>query len=52
VADRVDGVWNGAFASPANLPRAQLLVGLVPKTGKATALSISFGSRLYATTET
>jgi hypothetical protein len=34
LAARVDGVWTGAFASPANLPRAQLLVGLVPQDGQ------------------
>jgi hypothetical protein len=52
VAARVGGVWDGAFASPANLPRLQFLVGLVPSGGKATALNVSFTSRLYATTET
>jgi hypothetical protein len=52
VAARVGGVWTGAYASPANLPRPQLLVGLAPSAGKATALIISFTSRLYATTET
>jgi hypothetical protein len=29
----------------------QFVVGLVPRGGKATALTVSFGSRLYATTE-
>ena len=52
VAARVGGVWTGAFASPPNLPRHQILVGLAPSAGKATALNISFTSRLYATTET
>jgi hypothetical protein len=52
VAARVGGVWTGAFASPANLPRFQFLVGLAPSAGKVTALNISVGSRLYATTET
>jgi hypothetical protein len=52
VAARSGGVWTGAYASPANLPRSQFLVGLVPRAGKATALNISFSSRLYATTET
>ena len=48
----VGGVWTGAYASPANLPRPQILVGLVPRAGKATALNVSVTSRLYATTET
>jgi hypothetical protein len=52
VAARVGGVWSGAYASPAGLPRHQFLVGLVPRAGKATALNISDTSRLYATTET
>jgi hypothetical protein len=52
VAARVGGVWTGAYASPSNLPRPQLLVGLVPRAGKATALNVSVTSRLYATTET
>jgi hypothetical protein len=51
VASRVGGAWDGAFASPANLPRFQFLVGLVPSAGKATALNVSVTSRLYATTE-
>jgi hypothetical protein len=52
VASRVGGVWDGAFASPAGVPRFQFLVGLAPSAGKATALNISLTSRLYATTET
>jgi hypothetical protein len=52
VAARVGGVWDGAFASPAGVPRFQVLVGLAPSGGKATALNVSFTSRLYATTET
>jgi hypothetical protein len=52
VAARVGGVWSGAYASPAGLPRPQLLVGLAPNAGKATTLNISFTSRLYATNET
>jgi hypothetical protein len=52
VAARVGGVWDGAFASPAGVPRFQFLVGLAPRAGKATALNISMTSRLYATTET
>jgi hypothetical protein len=52
VAARVGGVWTGAYASPAGVPRFQFLVGLVPRAGKATALNISVTSRLYATTET
>jgi hypothetical protein len=52
VAARAGGVWSGAYASPAGLPRPQLLVGLAPNAGKATALNISITSRLYATNET
>ena len=52
VAARAGGVWTGAYASPAILPRVQLLVGLVPRAGKATALTVSVASCLYATTET
>jgi hypothetical protein len=52
VAARVGGVWSGAFASPAGVPRHQFLVGLVPRAGKATALNVSVTSRLYATAET
>ena len=52
VAARVGGVWSGAFASPAGVPRHQFLVGLVPSASKATALNVSVTSRLYATTET
>jgi hypothetical protein len=52
VATRVGGVWSGAYASPAGLPRHQFLVGLAPRAGKATALNISVTSRLYATAET
>jgi hypothetical protein len=52
VAARVGGVWTGAHASPAGVPRFQFLVGLAPSAGKATALNISLTSRLYATTET
>jgi hypothetical protein len=51
VAARVGGVWDGAYASPAGVPRFQFLVGLAPRAGKATALNISVTSRLYATTE-
>jgi hypothetical protein len=52
VAARGGGVWSGAYASPAGLPRSQRLVGLAPNAGKATALNLSINSRLYATTET
>jgi hypothetical protein len=52
VAARVGGVWSGAYASPAGLPRSQRLVGLAPNAGKATAVNLSINSRLYATTET
>jgi hypothetical protein len=51
VAARSGGVWAGAYASPSSATRLQFVVGLVPKAGKATALIVSLGSRLYATTE-
>jgi hypothetical protein len=51
VAARAGGVWSGAYASPSSATRLQFVAGLVPRGGKATALIVSFGSRLYATTE-
>jgi hypothetical protein len=51
VAVRSGGTWTGTYASPSSATRFQILAGLVPRAGKATALTISFGSRLYATTE-
>jgi hypothetical protein len=51
VAVRSGGTWTGAAASPAGAGRLQFVTGLVPRNGKATALTISFGARLYATTE-
>jgi hypothetical protein len=51
VAVRSGGTWTGAAASPAGAARLQFVTGLVPRNGKATALTISFGARLYATTE-
>jgi hypothetical protein len=51
VAARAGAVWSGAYASPSSATRMQFVVGLVPRSGKATALTVSFGSRLYATTE-
>ena len=50
VAERSGGTLTGAYASPATATRLQFVTGLVPSNGKATALTISFGSRLYATT--
>jgi hypothetical protein len=51
VAARAGRVWSGAYASPSSATRLQFVVGLVPRSGKTTALTVSFGSRLYATTE-
>jgi hypothetical protein len=51
VAKRVGTTWTGAYASPSSATREQILVGLTPRAGLATALIISFGSRLYATNE-
>jgi hypothetical protein len=52
VAARVGGVWSGAYASPAGVPRHQFLVGLAPRAGKAMSLNVSVTSRLDATAET
>jgi hypothetical protein len=38
VAARVGGVWDGAYASPAGVPRFQFLVGLAPRAGKSNVL--------------
>jgi hypothetical protein len=51
VAVRSGGVWTGAYASPSSATRLQFLVGMVPRAGKANALIVSVGSRLYATAE-
>jgi hypothetical protein len=51
VASRVGGAWTGAYASPASATRQQLLQGVAPTGGKATAVILSVGSRLYATNE-
>jgi hypothetical protein len=51
VAKRVGGSWTGAFASPTSATRLQLLQGVAPTGGNATAVILSFGSRLYATNE-
>jgi hypothetical protein len=51
VAKRVGGSWTGAFASPAAATALQFLQGIAPRGGKATAVILSFGSRLYATKE-
>lgn len=52
VAKRVGSTWTGTYASPASATRLQFLEGVAPKGGKATAVILSFGSRLYATSET
>jgi hypothetical protein len=52
VAKRVGSTWTGAYASPASATRFQFLQGVAPKGGKATAVILSIGSRLYATSET
>ncbi len=51
VARRVGSTWTGAYASPASATRLQFLQGVAPKGGKATAVILSNGSRLYATKE-
>jgi hypothetical protein len=51
VAKRVGSTWTGTYASPASATRLQLLQGVAPKGGKATAVILSNGSRLYATNE-
>ena len=52
VAERVGTSWTGTSASPSGTPRLQFLQGVAPRSGTATAVILSFGSRLYATTET
>jgi hypothetical protein len=51
VAERVGSTWTGVFASPSSATRLQVLANVVPQTGTTTAVIVSFGSRLYATTE-
>jgi hypothetical protein len=51
VARQAGSAWTGTFASPASATRRQLLEGIAPKAGKATAVILSLGSRLYATNE-
>jgi hypothetical protein len=51
VAKRVGSTWTGTYASPSSATRTQILVELAPKAGLATAVILSFGSRLYATNE-
>jgi hypothetical protein len=51
VAKRVAGSWTGAYASPAAATALQILLGVAPRGGKATAVILSLGSRLYATRE-
>jgi hypothetical protein len=52
VAERVGSTWTGTFASPSSATRTQVLAGVVPAGGLATAVILSLGSRLYATNET
>jgi hypothetical protein len=52
VAERVGSTWTGTYASPASATRLQFLQGVVPRSGRTTAVILSFRSRLYATTET
>jgi hypothetical protein len=52
VARRVGSTWTGTYASPASATRLQFLQGVAPRGGKATAVILSLGSRLYATSET
>jgi hypothetical protein len=51
VARRVGSTWTGAYASPSSATLPQFLQGVAPKGGKATAVILSIGSRLYATNE-
>jgi hypothetical protein len=51
VAERVGSTWTGTFASPSSATRLQVLANVVPQAGTTTAVIVSFGSRLYATTE-
>jgi hypothetical protein len=52
VAERVGSTWTGTVASPASATRLQVLAGVAATGGDATATIVSFGSRLYAVTET
>jgi hypothetical protein len=51
VAKRVGSSWTGTYGSPAAATLPQVLQGVAPKGGKATAVILSLGSRLYATSE-
>jgi hypothetical protein len=51
VAKRVGSTWTGNYASPTSATRTQVLAGVAPNGGLATAVILSFGSRLYATNE-
>jgi hypothetical protein len=51
VAKRIGLTWTGTYASPASATRRQFLEGVASKGGKATAVILSLGSRLYATNE-
>jgi hypothetical protein len=51
VAERTGSSWSGAAASPAGLPRLQLLTGVATTGGNATATIVSSGSQLYSATE-
>jgi hypothetical protein len=51
VAKRVGATWTGTYASPASATQLQFLQGVAAKGGKATAVILSMGSRLYATKE-
>jgi hypothetical protein len=50
VAKRVGTTWTGTFASPV-AARTQVLAGVAPAGGLATAVILSLGSRIYATNE-
>jgi hypothetical protein len=52
VAERVGSTWTGTFASPSSATRTQVLAGVAPRGGLATAVILSLGSRVYATNET
>jgi hypothetical protein len=52
VAKRVGSAWTGTYASPSSATRTQVLAGVAPIGGLATAVILSLGSRLYATNET
>jgi hypothetical protein len=52
VAERTGTSWSGRAASPAGLPRVQLLTGVATAGGTATATIVSLTSQLYSATET